>query len=236
MQRRAVEIRPVDRQEDEFGIGRLPQQEIRQPLLAGGADDEVGIGNVRGQQRTGEMLDADGVRVELAGRRLRRQSPRRLDDLLPAAIVEGDDERQPAVAARQLLGLVEQRGDVGGEALAAADHPHPHVVGVQFGEIVADEAFQQPHQQRNLLGRTAPVFGRKAVDRQERNADLDGGAHRPPHRLDAAAVAFETRQAARLRPAAVAVHDDGDVPGRLAQGVEIFAVRRHAGSASKRDD
>ncbi len=31
-------------QEEKFRIGRLPQQEVRQPLLPAGADDEVGIG------------------------------------------------------------------------------------------------------------------------------------------------------------------------------------------------
>ena len=30
------------------------------------------------------------------------------DDLLPAAVVEGDDEGQPGIAPRQVLGLVEQ--------------------------------------------------------------------------------------------------------------------------------
>ena len=32
--------------EDQVAIGRLPEQEIRQALLAAGADDQVGIGNV----------------------------------------------------------------------------------------------------------------------------------------------------------------------------------------------
>ena len=46
LERGAVEIRPVDRHEHEFAVGRLPQQEVGQPLLAAGADDEVGIGQI----------------------------------------------------------------------------------------------------------------------------------------------------------------------------------------------
>ena len=46
-ERGTVEIRPVDRDEYQFAVGRLPEQKIRQPLLAAGADDEIGIGNVR---------------------------------------------------------------------------------------------------------------------------------------------------------------------------------------------
>src|SRR5207248_539775 len=46
---------------------------------------------------------------------------------------------------------------------------------------------------------------------------LDGAAHA----LDAATVSFDARQSAALRPAAVAVHDDGDVvrqAGRVEAG------------------
>ena len=57
-ERGAVEIRPVGRHEHKLAVGRLPQQEIRQPLLAAGADDQVGIGQIR--------------RVEIAVRSVRR--------------------------------------------------------------------------------------------------------------------------------------------------------------------
>src|SRR6185295_512619 len=42
-ERGAVEVGPIDRREHKLRISRLPQQEVRQPLLARGADDEVGI-------------------------------------------------------------------------------------------------------------------------------------------------------------------------------------------------
>src|SRR5262249_49788301 len=45
-ERGAVEVRPVGRHEYELAVSRLPQQEVRQPLLAAGADDEIGVGNV----------------------------------------------------------------------------------------------------------------------------------------------------------------------------------------------
>ncbi len=44
----AIEIRPINRQEDEFAIGGLPHQEIGQSLLARCPDDEIGIGNASG--------------------------------------------------------------------------------------------------------------------------------------------------------------------------------------------
>ncbi len=39
----AIEVGPEGRYENEFAIGRLPKQEIRQPLFATGADDEIGV-------------------------------------------------------------------------------------------------------------------------------------------------------------------------------------------------
>src|SRR4051812_17398392 len=46
-ERGAVEVRPIGRYEHQLAVGDLPQQEIGQPLLAAGADDQIGIGQVR---------------------------------------------------------------------------------------------------------------------------------------------------------------------------------------------
>ena len=65
-QRRLVEIGPVDRHEDQFAIGGLPHQEIRQPLLAAGADDEIGIGNVGRIEIAPERVGVDRCGIALA--------------------------------------------------------------------------------------------------------------------------------------------------------------------------
>src|SRR3990170_1037343 len=41
LERRLVEIRPEAGQKHELGIGRLPGQEVRHPLLARGANDQI---------------------------------------------------------------------------------------------------------------------------------------------------------------------------------------------------
>ena len=96
----------------------------------------------------------------------------------------------------------------GDSASRVADDADPDVVGVQIGEIVADEALQEAHEVGHLLRRPAPVLGREAVDREIADAELDRRADGAPHRLDAAAMALDPGQAAPRRPAAVAVHDD----------------------------
>src|SRR5664279_5750532 len=63
LERGAVEVRPIGRHEHQFAVGRLPEQEIRQPLFAAGANDEIGIWNIR----CVETL-TDGFHRDLGGR------------------------------------------------------------------------------------------------------------------------------------------------------------------------
>ena len=60
-----IEIGPMDRQEDEFGIGGLPEQKIRQPLLARGADHEIGIGDAGGVELRAKRSGVLGVLVSV---------------------------------------------------------------------------------------------------------------------------------------------------------------------------
>ena len=86
---------------------------------------------------------------------------------------------------------------------------------MQIDEIAADEALHHPHELVDLGLRPRPILRRKAVDRQIRDRKLHGGAHRPPDRLHAHAMTDRARQSTRIRPSAIAVHDDGDVTQRL---------------------
>src|SRR5262245_65238074 len=51
-----AEGRPVDVAEVKLAVGALPQQEARQPDLAGGPDDQVGIGEIRGVEVPADLL------------------------------------------------------------------------------------------------------------------------------------------------------------------------------------
>ena len=149
--------------------------------------------------------------VERAVRDLLGDAARRARDLLACAVIEGDHEREPVIGLGEFLGLFEQPSDVGFEALALADDAHAHIALVQLGKIVADEAAQQPHQLADFGGRPRPVLRAEGEDGDELDADLAGGANRAAHGFDAAAMALAARQTARRGPAAIAVHDDGDV-------------------------
>ena len=65
-----VEVRPQGVEEQQLGIGRLPQQEIRQADFARGADQQVELGQVAGLELGGDRLLVDRRR-----RRSRRPRP-----------------------------------------------------------------------------------------------------------------------------------------------------------------
>ena len=151
----------------------------------------------------------------------RERARRRAGDFLTRAVVEGHDEIETGVVARQLLGLVEQRADVGIEARTLADHAHPHPVAVQRRKVVADETAQQTEQIADLACRPRPVFRAEREDREVDDAELMGCANDPAQRLDPAAMPLRARQPARCRPAPVAVHDDGDMQ-RTVGSIRLF--------------
>ena len=147
------------------------------------------------------------------------------EDLLPGAVVESDDQSEPAVVAREVLRLAEKAGDIRRQAVPRADEAHLDGARVQIGEIAANEDAQQAEEIADFLHRPAPVLGGKAVDREPADIELDRGTHGAPQRFDATPMPLEPRQAALRGPAAVAVHDDRhmarDVLGFIARNVVL---------------
>jgi hypothetical protein len=122
--------------------------------------------------------------------------------------------RHRAVASRAR----ELQLDVTGQAFHSTDHLEADVVLEERLELEPQVALQQPHQRHHLELRPLPVLRREGVQRQDVDAEPRRRLDRVAHGLDAGLVAADPRQVARRGPAAVAVHDDGDVggkPGRI---------------------
>ena len=85
------------------------------------------------------------------------------------------------------------------------------ITPAQFGRFVDDAFAEKLHQGVHFLRGPSPVFGRERIERQVLHAPARRGAQRRPHGFDTRCVTFVTLLAAQLGPAAVAVHDDGDV-------------------------
>ena len=79
----ALEVRPQGIAEIKLAVGALPQQEIAQPQLAAGADDQLRVGDARRPQVLAEIL----LRPFLAALGAQAGGPQ---DLGPAAVVQAD--------------------------------------------------------------------------------------------------------------------------------------------------
>src|SRR3546814_12370903 len=71
-QPRAVEIGPQRIDEQQFGISRLPQQEVRQPALARGADEQIERRQAGGIEFGLDRRFVDRVRADIARSEERR--------------------------------------------------------------------------------------------------------------------------------------------------------------------
>src|SRR6476660_461259 len=77
----AREVRPQDLGEVQLAVGRLPHQEVRDPLLAARADHQVGIMHLRRVEELPERL-LPAAAVALGG----------VEDLRAPTVVEGDEQ------------------------------------------------------------------------------------------------------------------------------------------------
>ena len=88
--------------EDQLGVGALPEQEVGQPLLAAGADDQVG----RRPPARSTAAASNSRLVEVVRRRAGRRATasaklaRRVGDVGAAAVVEGDLQVEAVVVRR----------------------------------------------------------------------------------------------------------------------------------------
>jgi hypothetical protein len=96
--------------------------------LAAGADDEIGIGNVRRIEVRGDRFRRDRLRRKATGGHLGRER-RGARNLLPRAVIEGELRSQAGIASVNPLGLLQEAADLGIEEVSLADDAYPHVLG-----------------------------------------------------------------------------------------------------------
>ena len=114
----------------------------------------------------------------------------------------------PAVRAH---GLVHRGPRARHQAVEVAEEPHRHALGDEFVALPRDVLLEERHQGVDFLGGALPIFLGKGEQGENAHAGGAGAFDGLADRLHARLVAGRARQGARLRPPAVAVHDDGDV-------------------------
>ena len=121
----AAEVGPERLAEVELRVGALPEQEAAEPLLARGADHEVGVGLALGVEVIGDVLDVDHV-GELIERRaaggvLLEQRANGVGDLAATAITDRDVDQDAVDVAGLVLGGLELLGGARRQQVERAD-------------------------------------------------------------------------------------------------------------------
>ena len=137
-----------------------------------------------------------------------------VDDFGAAAVVDGEVEAESGVGGGLTDGGFEIVANLGGEKLPAADGVEADAVGLQTGELAVEIDTEQAPEGVDLIARPLPVLDGEGLEGESvdsgAGAALDGGANG----VDAGFVTGDAGEAALTRPAAVAIHNNGDVGGK----------------------
>ena len=174
-----------------------------------------GSGKAEVKRRWANSSGRDGFRVQPSFGGGARQFAGGGDDLLLATIVEGEGQVHAGVLGGTAFRIQDHLADVAGHPAAIADDAHAAVALHQLVHIAAEIGAEQSHQGAHFGLGPLPVFRRKGEQGEILKFHVAGGAHRLAHRAHAGIMTGLARQMPFLRPAAIAVHDDGDMAGKM---------------------
>nr|GEU28237.1 hypothetical protein [Tanacetum cinerariifolium] len=204
-------IGPVGVGEEQLGVRELPQQEIGNALFAAGADEQVGLGRIGHGQVRRQLLFGKVGGARMRGHHLGDG----LHDVPAAAVVGADGDGQARVVGGLALGAGNHGAQLVVKAGQVAHHAQADIIGVHLGHFALERRHEQAHQQRHLFFGAAPVFRAEGKQGQVFDAAIDA-------RLDHLADGFHpfdvpchARQEAFGGPAAVAIHNHGDMARHL---------------------
>lgn len=144
-----------------------------------------------------------------------------VDDLRTTAVVERDAELEPVVVCGHLLALAQPVAARIGHTrvVEVTEEAEPHADALEaLALLLAQQPLLEAHEEGHLGGLALPVLRGEGVHRQPLHAECEAAVHHRIHRVLGGLVADTAGEVAHLRPAPVAVHDAGDVPGDLTLG------------------
>ncbi len=159
----------------------------------------------------GEETVIDRVRLELSFGDPARDAANGANDLVVAAVGERQSQAHPAQTAGRVLNPCEQRARTARQPTDVTDRRKLDFVFPEPGLLLDEKLGQEAHQSLDLEGRARPVLGGKGVEGEVAETDLAAVDDDFSNRRRPLVVAGETGQPPRLRPSAVAVHDDRHV-------------------------
>jgi len=167
-----------------------------------------------------EVVDGAAAGVGLGGE-IGEDAADGVDDLGAGTVVEGEGEGSAGVFGGGLGGPLHGVLHLLGEVVGAADVSHADVVVVHALDVSDEVALEELHEKADLgLGAAEIVLEREGVEGEPGQVDAGGGLYDELDGLGALLVAEEALEGAFAGPAAIAVHDDGDVLGDFG-GIEL---------------
>ena len=139
------------------------------------------------------------------------QEPARLDEHVPAGVVDRQAQMQAGAVRGQAfaaLDLCEQRLT---QPVATTDHVQADGLGAAAVGLRDEVAAQQTEQRFDLVTGPMPVVAGEGVQGESIDALPRGGERHRFHDARTGAVTCQARQIALGGPAAVAIHDDRDM-------------------------
>ena len=205
-----AKVGPRHRGKVKFAVGALIEQIVAQALFAAGADKKIRIRLSGRIQPQGERL----LRHILRSGAVAQQIPHGPDDFGAAAVVEREIERHGPVGGGTAHAV--PQGRTGGERqpIDVSEHIQADALAFHTGNLLTEKLQQKGEQGCHFRLGAVPVLAGKRVERQIADAHFTAFGHDVARGFRAGAMPGLTRQAARLGPAAVAVHDDGEMDGQ----------------------
>jgi hypothetical protein len=200
------EIGPAFGQENEFGEGALPEEEVGEALLASGADEQIDF-------RRAPSVDfredpAEGVGREFGGF---IEFARGVEDGLTSGVVDGQADVEARATHGDRFGVGDDLAESCGNAVAATDDAQTDAFVEAMGGFDKEIFVEDAQDGVDFSGRALPVGGREREEGERVNAECGSGFDQAPCGFGAGTVSGGTRKAAGGGPAAVAVGNDGDV-------------------------
>ena len=144
-----------------------------------------------------------------------------VDDFCAAAVIKGDGKNHAGVFGEGFGGFAGVSLDGFGEIIRAAEEAHANIVSLQERHFLANVFAEELHEEFDFGFGAAPVFDGEGVEGEGFDAQAGAGFDGCAGGIRAGAVTGDAREMALLGPAAVAVHDDGDVAGEAGE-IELF--------------
>ena len=130
---------------------------------------------------------------------------------MSAAVAGGDVQLQAVVSGGQRFRRLHARQDRSVEAAALADEAQSCTEAMQFLDLALQRAQEQFHQAADFLAGPVPVLAGEGEQGQCADCVLQAELDAALDRTRAGAMADDPRPVALLRPAAIAIHDDGQM-------------------------